>query len=1111
MRRNILTMLVCALALTAFAQESNELLSHIKKIRHTFFFLDDAMTELDVRYDDQYLIRYFYDANGNKILEQKRQYDVNRTTTYISYKYNENNQLIESVDGITRYAYSYNEKGNVSKREKYTSDVLKETVEYEYDEYNVLRKERVYGSSGSLSSTYEYIYGDGRINNRIKYNSSNLKSGNLAYFYDEYDRLIEECDSVIRTGGSSAGKVGSATRRLYSYDDMNRLYEETSQVANVTTAGITGWTNKEKYVYQYEGESEKLIRKEIHIWSTSKEVFEIHEHEEYTMSSQYGNEFMPQNVVYLQNTSITTIPVKFDKPANTTNLKGYQVIADNTLLDTIYTTESFDIENQVKGTHSYRIMAVYDTIAANVTDAQEYTIEVVLPSPSNAVIESQEYSGTAYGWSVSFTFTPPTYPNDLTLTGYRYVVIGGNGGKKGTADAGTQRISFSQLYPDTKNNENNLCTVELYAVYAEGESAPYTFELDLRDTNKQIITKWKNERSERTDANGTILDSKHYYYTSDFTGEVLVSTVDYNRDNLPTLRHSTVDGIQYTDTWNAETMQWEKYKSVETSKEKDALANDWKEFITTKVYDAASASYITTEIVEQYCYYSATYKTIIGNTTTYTVENGEKNMVSYATHYVSDDESLAVDTLYATDKTTKLGLIESRYYTVFNSYGSLESKTLTSKTTYKYENGEFIATELLEQERNPQTGLTTVTTLSGIDAAGNKNLIETTTYYASKEYGSIKVPTKVAYANGLLTWNAPSNKNMVPTSYRIFINNILYGEVSGETSMEIDNIPSGKYTFTVMALYDGSESNYSASVEVVYTNLSTLNPVSVTPDVYDIEKDNHVSDLSKVTLTFASAIESILGDATLNSRAGYVGNPEAQISEDGMSVIFTMPANLGNGMYFFDIPEGMIVAADGTYNPALNYMFVLQLPLTYDLPKPTADPADGKSFDTTVGLEVITLTFDRNVYTLETTVGATGIVYAENTDNNSRIEATIDIENNDYTKWVITLAEKVSKEGSYRIVVPAATFGDETASASAYTGSFTSGKVNAEFTLNYVVAASVEDIENDVVIRVENRNIIAPAEAKVYNLQGIETGKENVAAGIYIVEYQGNVTKLHVR
>ena len=50
-------MLVCALALTAFAQESNELLSHIKKIRHTFFFLDDAMTELDVRYDDQYLIR----------------------------------------------------------------------------------------------------------------------------------------------------------------------------------------------------------------------------------------------------------------------------------------------------------------------------------------------------------------------------------------------------------------------------------------------------------------------------------------------------------------------------------------------------------------------------------------------------------------------------------------------------------------------------------------------------------------------------------------------------------------------------------------------------------------------------------------------------------------------------------------------------------------------------------------------------------------------------------------------------------------------------------------------------------------------------------------------
>ena len=70
----------------------------------------------------------------------------------------------------------------------------------------------------------------------------------------------------------------------------------------------------------------------------------------------------------------------------------------------------------------------------------------------------------------------------------------------------------------------------------------------------------------------------------------------------------------------------------------------------------------------------------------------------------------------------------------------------------------------------------------------------------------------------------------------------------------------------------------------------------------------------------------------------------------------------------------------------------------------------------------------------------------------------------------------------------------------------------AEFEFGYGLSLSaVESIENDVVIYVMNRNIIAPAEAKVYNLQGIETGRENVAPGIYVVTYQNQVTKLHVR
>ena len=134
------------------------------------------------------------------------------------------------------------------------------------------------------------------------------------------------------------------------------------------------------------------------------------------------------------------------------------------------------------------------------------------------------------------------------------------------------------------------------------------------------------------------------------------------------------------------------------------------------------------------------------------------------------------------------------------------------------------------------------------------------------------------------------------------------------------------------------------------------------------------------------------------------------------------------------------------------------------------------------------------------------------TKSNTRTEATIDIEGYDYTTWNVTLAERVNAIGEYRLVIPAATFGDVVASSSAWSGAFESGKVNAELTFTYSIAdLGVEGIEQDVIIRVVNRNIIAPASAKVYNVQGYEVGKENVAPGVYLVKYNNNITKVLVR
>ena len=1103
MRKNLLTLLVCAFTLTAFAQIDNEQLSHIKKIRHTTFPLNDDMTEWETRLDDQHITHNFYDIAGNKVLQRTRKYNEAKSTSYISYQYNEQNQLIEEINGSTKYLYTYNTDGKVEKREKYgSSGSLSETIMYEYVDGN-LDKEIVYGSSGSVSNTYVYKYENGLLVNREKYNSSEKLAGNIEYVYNDKGQLIEECDTTVSTSNSSLGKTRSAIRYIYEYDEQNRLYSMTYQNANVSSYEITGWNEKDKYIYIYEGTTEKKIREELYKWSSTKEVYEIYETDEYTYSSKYGSEFMPQNVSFTPGSKITSIIMTVNEPSNTTGLAGYQVIADNKLLDTLYTENSFEIADQLRGNHSYRVMAVYDTIPGNVTSMLEYNVEINLPAPDNAVVISQEYSSK---WAVTFSFDAPQVPEDVTLTGYRYKVTGGNGGASGTSNITGNKISFS-LWSDTKNNENNLCTVELYAVYAEGESDAYTFELDLRDTENQILVKWQNERSERTDGVGAMLGNTHYYYTSDYTGEVLVAQVEYDAENNPTLRHTTVDKTEYIETWNATTMQWEKYIKKEVSKEDGSDWDNWWDCVTTSIYDAEKDEYIAKEVVKKYSFYDASWKIKLDNTATYSINNNEETLEKYVTHYYEPEsgyKTLLNDTIFAGDKTTITGLVEYKYG---------DNNKLISKTSYKYENNEFTATESEEYTYNEENGLI-ASEYTYQPNGENKTLIEGITYYASKEYGTAKNPSNAAFADGVLSWQAPSNKYMLPEGYRVFVNNIPYTDVYNETQVTIENIPTGNYTFTVMSLYNGSESNYAVSVDGSYVNLATFIPTSVSPDAYDAEQDNKVTVLDEVVITFPTAIAS-LGEgmqATLNSRFGPVGTAEAAISSDKMSVIITLPDNLENGMYFLDIPQGMIIAEDSTYNPALNYTFVLQIPLTYDLPAPVITPESG-SINSLDGLEVFTLTFDRDVYVLESVMGVTGTVYLVEVDSYNRTEAAINVkEDNDYTTWTITLAENVKTIGEYRLIIPQATFGDATASASAWSGAFESGKVNAELTYSYSIAnLSVDAIGEDVEIRVLNRNIIAPEKAKVYNIQGYETGKKNLTPGVYMVVYNNNVTKVHVR
>lgn len=66
--------------------------------------------------------------------------------------------------------------------------------------------------------------------------------------------------------------------------------------------------------------------------------------------------------------------------------------------------------------------------------------------------------------------------------------------------------------------------------------------------------------------------------------------------------------------------------------------------------------------------------------------------------------------------------------------------------------------------------------------------------------------------------------------------------------------------------------------------------------------------------------------------------------------------------------------------------------------------------------------------------------------------------------------------------------------------------------VNFVPANSgVGDIELDGVIKGEYGRVEAPAGARVFNPSGVETGTENLPAGIYIVAYEGKTVKVVVR
>ena len=67
------------------------------------------------------------------------------------------------------------------------------------------------------------------------------------------------------------------------------------------------------------------------------------------------------------------------------------------------------------------------------------------------------------------------------------------------------------------------------------------------------------------------------------------------------------------------------------------------------------------------------------------------------------------------------------------------------------------------------------------------------------------------------------------------------------------------------------------------------------------------------------------------------------------------------------------------------------------------------------------------------------------------------------------------------------------------------------FKVNVKQSSGVAEIANDLKVYAANGTIYAPAGARVYNLNGVATGRENLAKGMYIVVVDRKAVKIVVR
>ena len=257
--------------------------------------------------------------------------------------------------------------------------------------------------------------------------------------------------------------------------------------------------------------------------------------------------------------------------------------------------------------------------------------------------------------------------------------------------------------------------------------------------------------------------------------------------------------------------------------------------------------------------------------------------------------------------------------------------------------------------------------------------------------------------------------------------------------------------------YDGADApfwnmNYSSAflVEEAQVALNTLNPESVEPA--EPAWWDSMEDIENVTINFPEEI-------TYNEEKPVVvmfndtDNVEVTVAANAKQLVVTFPANLKIGEYVVNVPEGAVVAANGTYNPALKYTYSVDY--AYNTFEPTSiTPAAGE----VESLKTIVLDFGPNDWPGTNGLDLNAVI--ELTNASGEVVTTGTLSYSGYTGAAVTLDKEITALGLYTLVIPEGSIWNSKYESTEEKGVYKGARCNPTIELTYSIgtAATVTEV-----------------------------------------------------